>query len=328
MFLATILFLGTLNTILPSAQADSYLTENWFNRHGPEPEYVNNNIYEPIEYPSYQQEYSSDNSYYKFKDSSKSVSINKIKCNNINVNVNGLELDVLPPFLGGEVATTASDGETGANSFANNGDGSQINDFRFICINNNNNTVVGEEPSVLPEKTNATLMVTKTVTCSPTDTLPPAIAECQELLSIAPPSSFNIFVTGNNPNPSEFAGSNVPVIVTLGAGNYEITENLPNITSSGLVDITLTTSFAGDCTDEGTGTIEAGESQTCRITNNYVVSTIPRGLTASNINTDASSFDINTSGGLASSFSSPLTIAQESTEDNLSALEKITKLKK
>ena len=29
----------------------------------------------------------------------KQVSVSSLKCNNINVNANGLELDVLPPFL-------------------------------------------------------------------------------------------------------------------------------------------------------------------------------------------------------------------------------------
>jgi hypothetical protein len=82
----------------------------------------------------------------------KKVSVSSLKCNNINVNVNGLTLDVFPPFLGGEVAATAAEGETDANSFANNGGsegGSEINDFRFICINNNNNTVI-EAPPVPP----------------------------------------------------------------------------------------------------------------------------------------------------------------------------------
>ena len=46
---------------------------------------------------------------------------------------------------------------------------------------------------------------------------------------------------------------------------------------------------------------------------------------STNINTDTSAFDINTAGGLASSFSSPPRITQ-GTED-LSALEKTTKLK-
>jgi hypothetical protein len=82
----------------------------------------------------------------------KQISVSSLKCNNINVNVNGLELDVFPSLLGGEVATTAAeDGETNANSFAGNHDGSQINDFRFICINNNNNTVIEERPAIEDE---------------------------------------------------------------------------------------------------------------------------------------------------------------------------------
>ncbi len=77
-----------------------------------------------------------------------------MKCNNINVNVNGLDLSVLPPFLGGEVAAEAAEPNTGVISFAagNNSDGSQINDFRFICINNNNNTVTsaGNDSTPIP----------------------------------------------------------------------------------------------------------------------------------------------------------------------------------
>src|SRR5215213_10293544 len=57
--------------------------------------------------------YGKDNSY-KSKDSS-SVSIKKVKCNNINVNVNGLELNVLPPVLSGVAAEAqaADEGERG-----------------------------------------------------------------------------------------------------------------------------------------------------------------------------------------------------------------------
>ncbi len=55
----------------------------------------------------YDSEYGMDNDYkdrygkdsYKSKDSSNSVSIKKVKCNNINVNVNGLELDIFYHFL-------------------------------------------------------------------------------------------------------------------------------------------------------------------------------------------------------------------------------------
>ncbi len=84
----------------------------------------------------------------------KSVSVSSLKCNNINVNVNGLELDVFPPFLGGGegLAAEAQNANTDASSFAGNGPNgeSEINDFRFICINNNNNTVVEVDDGVTP----------------------------------------------------------------------------------------------------------------------------------------------------------------------------------
>ncbi|MGE0243803.1 MAG: hypothetical protein AB7F53_08360 [Nitrososphaeraceae archaeon] len=78
---------------------------------------------------------------------SKQVSVSSLKCNNINVNVNGLELDVFPPFLADNsgLAAEAVEGNTDPSWIAGNGgngEGSQINDFRFICINNNNNTIV------------------------------------------------------------------------------------------------------------------------------------------------------------------------------------------
>ena len=124
----------------------------------------------------------------------------------------------------------------------------------------------------------ATLAVTKTVTCTPNDTLQPAVVACQIILSSVLPSSFNIVVTGNNPNPSEFAGSSVPVDVSLGAGDYEVTEEAPFVPPPAGAGITLTTNFSGACTDvnpnnpqstEATGTIEAGESQICNISNDY-----------------------------------------------------------
>jgi hypothetical protein len=86
-------------------------------------------------------------SYYEMDKDRKQVSVSSLKCNNINVNVNGLSLDVFPPFLGGDsgLAAEAAEGNTDPSSIAGNGDSSQINDFRFICINNNNNTVIEEE---------------------------------------------------------------------------------------------------------------------------------------------------------------------------------------
>ncbi len=92
------------------------------------------------------QPYAKDNNHIK---SQNSDFVKKIKCNNINVNVNGLELDVFPPFLADSgLAAEAVEGNTAPNSVAGNG-ASEFNDFRFICINNNNNTVVGEEEEAL-----------------------------------------------------------------------------------------------------------------------------------------------------------------------------------
>ena len=90
------------------------------------------------------------------KSSGKDVSVKNVKCNNVNVNVNGLELDVFPPFLSSLLTTDeaqAADNEgqtTIANTFGNDGErnnnGFKQNDkdFAYVCINNNDNVVVNE----------------------------------------------------------------------------------------------------------------------------------------------------------------------------------------
>jgi len=142
------------------------------------------------------------------------------------------------------------------------------------------NGTTAESCDLEPQEPNATLAVNKTVTCTPNDTFPQSAAACEAILNSAPPSLFNITVTGNNPTPSEFPGSSVPVNVTLGAGDYEVTEEVPFvIPPQAGVSTTRTTNFAGNCTDvnptdsqstEATGTIEAGESQICEISNHYI----------------------------------------------------------
>jgi hypothetical protein len=78
----------------------------------------------------------------------KDVSVKNVKCNNINVNVNGLGLNLTSvPFLSGLLASEANEGERGTGSYGSGGsygDKSRSDgDFKFICINNNNNTVIG-----------------------------------------------------------------------------------------------------------------------------------------------------------------------------------------
>lgn len=68
---------------------------------------------------------------------------------------------------------------------------------------------------------------------------------------------FTITVTGTNPSSASFAGSESGTTISLDAGSYTVGE----VASS-----TYTLSTGGDCS----GTIAAGESKTCTLTNTYV----------------------------------------------------------
>ena len=180
------------------------------------------------------------------------VSVKKINCNNINVNVNGLELNVFPPFLnGGEgSAAEAQEDSTDTSSFAGNGvDGPEINEFRFICLNNNNNTVIGGEELPIPpepsEPTTATLTVNKEVfgcdnsivgnnmdcqqmTNTDTAWLPCINSVISNYLACLglPPSLFDIEVLDNQGNQlQQFEGSTQgTTIENLQPGTYTVNE--------------------------------------------------------------------------------------------------------
>ena len=226
----------------------------------------------------------------------KQVSVSSLKCNNINVNVNGLELDVLPPFLANSgLAAEAIEGETNTNSFANNGDGSQFNDFRFSCINNNNNTVVEEQQPEPTEPTTTTLTVTKLVTCEDTRLTPVNGPTCANLLGNITENQFNITVEDFIGSPSEFAGSETGTTVTLNPSNYTVTETPDDSVAQEIATIrgNITgpnPSFTGDCRPaipgpfEAIGTISAGESQTCNIENHFVINEIDSCEACFNIN--------------------------------------------
>jgi hypothetical protein len=105
---------------------------------------------------------------YKKKSNAKDVSVKNVKCNNINVNVNGLELNTTKvPFLSKLLTSEAhgDEDERGASSYGSNGgsygsggsygdkrSGSD-GDFKFVCINNNNNTVSVVAPTPTPTPT-------------------------------------------------------------------------------------------------------------------------------------------------------------------------------
>ena len=169
-FLAAILVAGTFalsnSSFMVGAQAQQFngmdqRYNNYEQDYGKDNQY---NSYEP-EYgmDSYdKQSYGKDsNSYDKSKDSN-SVTVKKIKCNNINVNLNGFsgnEIGTAPTSGLDALATeaqAADEGEVGASTLGNGGgsDGGRPSgsdsDSRFVCINNNDNNVGGETP-VTPE---------------------------------------------------------------------------------------------------------------------------------------------------------------------------------
>jgi hypothetical protein len=95
------------------------------------------------------------------------------------------------------------------------------------------------------------------------------LSVCKEVLltSDGPsPEDFDFTVTGNNPSPEEFAGDENCVDVTIGPGEYAVSEVLP-IGFSGRTEI------EGDCVQDpnfaprATGEIQAGETQECRFIN-------------------------------------------------------------
>jgi hypothetical protein len=238
--------------------------------------------------------------YYGMDKDRKVVSVSSLKCNNINVNVNGLELDILPPSLstlltGGEVDATAYSYGSGERNYGSESSGSET-DFRFICINNNNNTFVGvddEEPTP-PRPTTANLNVNKLVTCQQEDRngLVPSIQQisldCDDLLTLITEDQFNIGVTDTNVSPSNFKGSETGTLVTLGAGPFTVTEEPDDSVAEEVetiediqTDVTGPfPSFSGDCTQtsigsfSATGDIAAGGQETCNIVNNFVITEI------------------------------------------------------
>ncbi len=81
------------------------------------------------------------------------------------------------------------------------------------------------------------------------------------------PEAFTMLVSGNNPSPSQFPGSQDGTLVTIGAGPYTVSETAE---SEGLLS-----DFSGDCTQTGPhtgkGTIAEGEEQTCTVTNTFLI---------------------------------------------------------
>ena len=83
------------------------------------------------------------------------------------------------------------------------------------------------------------------------------------------PDDFVFTVTGNDPSPAEFRGDANCVDVTIGPGEYTVSE----VTDVD-IGIPLLTQITGDCVQDSaieaqsvTGEIQAGETQVCRFHN-------------------------------------------------------------
>ena len=260
------------------------------------------------------------NNNYKSKDTN--ININKIKCINDNININGIN--------SGDVNAAGNKGiiEGNLDAYSSGGYDNNKQGKGIDCLINNNNrntnTNIGGSsgnqtiPPVPPEQ-RATLNVTKTVTCTGENIGGPS---CRGVLADITENIFSIQVFGSNPDPSApFPGSETGTTVTLGVGAYTVTED-PDETSieanlgalGGIIGDNIigpVPSFTGDCTQAGTGSFSAtgnitsGESQTCNIFNQFII----------------------TNGGGITGGSS--IIAQDTQDSSgLTALEKIEKLKK
>jgi hypothetical protein len=121
---------GGIDNRYNSYESDYGMDNNYMKSYGNENGYESQyqSPYEPDYKPQYLS-YGEDNRD-KSKDSN-SVSINKIKCNNINVNINN--------------GQGTNNGNTTTNGNETNDGFKKINKdgFAFVCINNNNNIVVG-----------------------------------------------------------------------------------------------------------------------------------------------------------------------------------------
>ena len=239
------------------------------------------------------------NNYKKSKDSnSKSININKIKCINDNISVNGNNAGNVSIGNKGRIA---EEGYRGIYSPGSSGYGNErYYDYGYdnkrdkgvdCIINNNNNIEQINPPSDIQDESN--LVVNKDVSCQPGDNNFLSARACLDLNAGAPdaqpritPDNFTITVTGNNPIPSQFEGSIIPVIVNLGIGDYQVSETadssvattITSIEQANGVDITQSVLFSGDCDAlTGEGTIEEGEIQICHVQNVFTPTALPPG---------------------------------------------------
>ena len=158
-----------------------------------------------------------------------------------------------------------------------------------VAINNGTNGGGGggDEPG--------TLTVYKVMLCESTGGSPGNIEVCDyaiESANFPDPEDYTITVSGNNPTPSSFPGSEAGTPVSIGAGEYTVDETLASTAALqaelDATSIVTDTSATGDCTpnlnanqifEDATGTMTSGGSQECTLINNIIIfgGTVPTG---------------------------------------------------
>lgn len=147
-------------------------------------------------------------------------------------------------------------------------------------VNNNVNTNNGTNP---PPNEPGTLTVTKEVQCGTDAPNPEVVCEYAKASANFPdPEDYQITVTGNNPNPSNFAGSPTGTTVTLGEGDYTITES--EVSTCALqqelnaLAVLTQTRTEGNCDSDfdggifqATGQIFSGGSQEFKLINTIMI---------------------------------------------------------
>jgi hypothetical protein len=147
------------------------------------------------------------------------------------------------------------------------------------------NTITVTDGEVPSSEDFATLQIAKAIPCFTTG--PGQEDVCSAIFAAITPNLFDITVSGNNPNPSNFEGNSTQTEVTIGQGNYQISETADSSVNTFISELEINLGadisgpqsiFNGDCTKQGndfaTGTIAEGETQACTINNAFTVESV------------------------------------------------------
>ena len=148
----------------------------------------------------------------------------------------------------------------------------------------NNSTAETKKELVVANTTQgqqASVTVTKIVRCDSSLGIPSDDSICQFVLENVDSNQFNLVVTGNNPNITSFQGSANGTNISVGPGNYTVSEtqfdtmDIENQLGETAI-VTILTDSNGDCTSqfnqvdtflEAKGMISNNEVQSCEIIN-------------------------------------------------------------